>query len=846
MKPNACLCRRVAKSSTQQFVTQRPRISALEFSLRPPLQQSLPSPFFQGRASWIPASSVTSSVGSLRTYRREVESGSGTGIDKATRSRVSSLLVDSSADYPVGVLDEELLETAEEALESWSLERSPEGFEFSLRLLQRLVLEQQYVEKKCSEGQLRDSDLYQVSPYLVNRVVDCWRICWTSNRVNFPPADMLRILGEFETRGVSPSNRAFTMIIEGMIQRGDKFETPLLAQWLLDRRMELAEEDPSLRPDTIFLTSVIRAWAKSGRLEGPEMAEGILGLMHDLYDGGWKQAAPNALSYTAVMEAWDQSRHPEAAIALERLLNQMKQTMIHDLQPDSLIYSYVINAWVHSKSPGALQKAQDYLQEMIGLYDNGDDVVPRVSDFSKVMLACARAGQHRIVEQLYSQLRRLNQETDTAAFMPDHHCKKAMLVAMMKKGNLTISESILDDLVSSARQRLNPMPPRSYFVDLLVAWTKIRNRRDAAIQSERFLRKMIELAETTNPEMMPDALSFLKVMRAWSTAQTKDAGHKTEQLLNILVDLFEDTGKPALKPTAKHWEVAVLAWSRTTVEDAAEQAESLVREMELQWSDGDQEMMPSRAVYTNLMQAWIRTGRSGNPGRVQEIFEKLYHLYKNGSMKHQPDLMVFSTAMDAWARVRNAEKTLMVFEQMVEEFVNGNQGARPDMQAFNKILKAYARSRDPKKGENAEMILARLGELSERCGVQLKPDEYTLGEMVLVWSGSQTPGAANKAEEYLRLFLKNGFEPPFALYQAVIEAWLRSEDPVATQNAAEILENLLTAAQARKLRAPHSKPYRRFLRSVAESSIPTRNEQARYMLETLPEGQVIPELLVSV
>lgn len=95
--------------------------------------------------------------------------------------------------------------------------------------------------------------------------------------------------------------------------------------------MEQAEGDPDFRPDTVFISNVIRAWAKSGRMEAPEMAEGLLQLMHNLYEIGLTESGPNTLSYGATMEAWSQCcrhSHREAACeAMEKLLQAMEQVV---------------------------------------------------------------------------------------------------------------------------------------------------------------------------------------------------------------------------------------------------------------------------------------------------------------------------------------------------------------------------------------------------------------------------------------------------------------------------------------------------------------------------------------
>ena len=167
-----------------------------------------------------------------------------------------------------------------------------------------------------------------------------------------------------------------------------------MAQWLLDRRIEQGYDDEKLRPDTVLFTNVIRAWAISGRMEGPEMAEGILSLMNELYhESGWTNSGPNTLSYGATMEAWSKSQHPDACHRIDALLQEMKDSTLEHVVPDRISYQYALNSWANYTGSDIIgpDRAYHILQEMIMLYEGGNDLVtPNVSNFSRVMVALAR------------------------------------------------------------------------------------------------------------------------------------------------------------------------------------------------------------------------------------------------------------------------------------------------------------------------------------------------------------------------------------------------------------------------------------------------------------------------
>ena len=741
----------------------------------------------------------------------------------------------NETESPVGFMTYERRLEAESALLSWTDERSPEGFHNSMTLLVRLIQEQ--------EGQplAADGDAYRVRSFLANRVVDCWRICWCGGENVLEPSALLTTLQDLD---VTIDSRALTMVIDAMLKRGNPLETSMVAQWILDQRMEDAYENPEVRPDSFLLTSVIRAWAKSGRIEGPEMAEAILSLMHDLHENGWEDSRPNLISYGAVMDAWNQSRHPDGPHAIDRLLNRMKEMENSELQPDSLIYSLAIDAWSRSGTLHSTKKAHERLNEMIGLSTNGNQrVSPTADNFARVMHAMAKNGDGQQATLLYKQLEDLYKTTGNAHLKPNPECRKALLSALSKRGTSRQATEVLEGLIEDAVARGGIMPRRSYFIDVLVALTKENNPFTAATESEKLLRRMVDLAQSGFPDLMPDSLSFLKVARTWSKCREKVAVSKVAALVELLEDLHERTGSGALKPSASLMEVAVLTLCRSPLPDALERAEAIVSKMEKVYSDGDRTMKPSRGIYTSLMQAWARRDDPRSHFVVQAIFDKLNVLYSQGHKDYRPDVVVCSTLMGSIAQRGDSPKVQLLFDALCDDYRTGNSSEKPDMHTFNMILKAWSYSDNPNRGQKAEAALNRIPEINKLTGLDLKPDAYTFIHMIRIWSGSDLPENAERAEHYLRSMLSNSFDVSFNFGYDVLRLWIQKGDNASTGRASILLEDIIAGIQTNKIRFPNATLYREFLQLVANSKIGGRHIQARKLLLSLPDHKVLRSLM---
>jgi hypothetical protein len=765
------------------------------------------------------------------------------------RAAITQLMGDTRS-YPSGSLTAELIHEAEEALQDWVFERHSPGFDHALNILRRLLLEQEYLEThhlnhESNEGnEMSNSPIYQVRPFLLNQVVDCWRTCWRDKVLEITPTDMLSIVDEFENRGLSPDNRTFTLIVEGMILRGDPFDAPLLAQWLLDRRMKVADVSDECRPDTIFFTTVINAWAKSGRIEAPEMADGLLHMMQDLYANGWSESAPNTLSYGVTISAWYNSRHADANLRIEALLEEMKN---NGVVTDVVCYMYALNGWANSRAPGSAQKAFDTLQEMLHLYNAGNVLVqPRVSNFSKVMVAFARTGDIDKVEELWSQLQDLYYETNDSSYQPNEECWKAKLIALAKSGSARDAQNILDGMVDRAKKsdRSNAMmPKRSYFIDVLVAWTKQRDQLMASENAEAMLMQLLDLSKSGYPDLTPDAKCFEKVIQSWSKTRHESAARKAESLLALMDRAFQETRNERVKPTFRSFDLVLSALSRSGQKDSPQRAETLIAEIERRFSLGDKDMRPSKGAYTSLMLTWQRSRLENAPIEIEKMFKTLEKRSANGETYLYPDLFMYSVLMDVWAERGDTEKVQMILNRILEAFADGNNREfQPDIHVFNKVLKAWVMSQDRDKTRKAEETFQQMHALSSQY--TLYPNRQTYNEMILVWSKSREKGAAERAEYYLGQLKERNLEPTVVSYRAVIDAWVSSSnDSRATARAESLLDELLEGVRCRKIRAPLYKPYRNLLQSIARSKIPRRSQQAQELLRTLQNGQVHPNIL---
>jgi hypothetical protein len=177
------------------------------------------------------------------------------------------------------------------------------------------------------------------------------------------------------------------------------------------RSMQVSAQEQGnfdLKPDTVCWNMAIQAWAQAG--QGPR-AEALFKEMLQDYldeDGATAAAAPNNITFSAVLSAWAKTqKNPQASERAERLLQQMKhlaaaaaanddnnnddasgssnKRSLPDIKPNVVSYSIVLDCLAYAKTTAAAIRAQSLLREMQASDDPA--VQPNVISYNSVIKA---------------------------------------------------------------------------------------------------------------------------------------------------------------------------------------------------------------------------------------------------------------------------------------------------------------------------------------------------------------------------------------------------------------------------------------------------------------------------
>ncbi|KAG7354972.1 PPR: pentatricopeptide repeat domain containing protein [Nitzschia inconspicua] len=147
--------------------------------------------------------------------------------------------------------------------------------------------------------------------------------------------------------------------------------------------------DATLKPNAVFYSAILQAWAKTGTAKGAMKAEELLQRNIALFEEGNDYAKPHIIVYNAVMDALARGGVENAGSRAEELLEEagsLYDAGDEEMRPTRRSYNAVILA--HRSEGDAGAKAEKLLDRMEELADSGrNEVRPDVVTYNNVISA---------------------------------------------------------------------------------------------------------------------------------------------------------------------------------------------------------------------------------------------------------------------------------------------------------------------------------------------------------------------------------------------------------------------------------------------------------------------------
>ena len=277
------------------------------------------------------------------------------------------------------------------------------------------------------------------------------------------------------------------------------------AEQILHEMYQLGDRD--IAPDTTSYNAVLEGYSKSRSSVGPERAQALLdSMIQNSQSQTGTNAKPDNFSFNIMIGMWAKSGREDAAIMAEKVLAQLKEFAVPGkLAPDEVTFSSLLTAYGRTNNA---QKANDLFNTLCDDYISGKSKLkPRVRDCNIVLSGWTASDQQDSVEQAMKVCQRAMTLKETFGWDPEVHFYTLMISILAKSDDPNAfdhARKILTEMKASPDINAHPN---------LVTYTAFLNciaksqRNDKAVQA---LQVLIELDQCS---MLPDIHVLNGVLR---------------------------------------------------------------------------------------------------------------------------------------------------------------------------------------------------------------------------------------------------------------------------------------------------------------------------------------------
>ena len=369
------------------------------------------------------------------------------------------------------------------------------------------------------------------------------------------------------------------------------------------------------------------------------------------------------------------------------------------------------------------------------------------------------------------------------------------------------------------KQRTKAQIKKLKFLMMQDVETLIQDKNSTAIsKAQDSIQRLQKLYKTEgNSDYKPRILNYNMLVRAHGKLGTPE---QAEKVLHDIQRMYKETKDEDIRPRTITYTEVIDAYAKSNKSNSAEKAEELLFQMleEAENEDGtmDDTIAPSSITCDAVLNAWARRRTRDAASRAEEILERMEYLRRNGNVKIQPTTFSFATVISAWGKAKTRTK------------VEGKENA-----------------------ERAQFILNQMKEFlksieKEEDGSQYSkyvfPDTVVYNAVIDAWSRSKDPIAGTKAEALLfemeELQKQGGNAVPDAItYNSVINCHAASGHINAAKAAEKVLKKMELASKNGSDVAPNVRTYNQVLKVYSQkSSSPGAAQRAdmilMYMLQS--------------
>ena len=263
------------------------------------------------------------------------------------------------------------------------------------------------------------------------------------------------------------------------------------------RRMK----ERGISPDRAVSNSALNAWARSGDPRTVARAEEIVS---DMEKSTLARGTPDIATWNTLINVYTKSGDPAAPEKAERVLRKVESSYLdgsYDRRPQALTYSAVIQAWAKSCRPEAAKRARGIIDAMskpkTGVGGRSLVTEPISVCYDGLIHALARSDEEDAVQQIEDTLRYMEKQASVGntSIVPTTRTYQAAILGLSKRSDTNDgaakAEKILRQMIELHKAGSHDVRPNNFVYSVCIqAFASLKSKEGAA-KAYELLREML-------------------------------------------------------------------------------------------------------------------------------------------------------------------------------------------------------------------------------------------------------------------------------------------------------------------------------------------------------------------
>lgn len=584
------------------------------------------------------------------------------------------------------------------------------------------------------------------------------------------------------------------------------YADPIVAARRAESLLAEASSSLQLSQSFVLVSTVIDTVAKAGNMERAQaLLKEQMERQAAIDTVSYEKDQPGAYPVASILEAYRNRIDKQPAVTVQQM-----ETFLHEMEnmvatnnklacfrPNEVCYAIMIGAYVPLKNP---QRAESVLDHVLKINDDrgAAEKMTLTSIWNGVLEAWVKSGHPETTQRVSKIVRHMEERAKNDEFCrPNVNTYNILLncSATNHQGKYTENAQQAQHLLDQMQNGEIGIKPNSISFDtVMTAWCKANYPDNAEELLVRMCKDAVAASKDSKAQAVvkPTARNFTTVMNGWATIAKKHPGRqqplqRIENLLKAMQD-FHDSHGFDTKPTLIAYNIFLNCLSHSSDPQGPDRAESILRYIQ-EKAANDPILRPDTVMFNSVLTAWSRSLRQDAVSRSEALFKEM----KSMDSVHNKILnsQSYTTLMSIYSKHERPDKAQALFDEMKE-----SERFQPTFHSYIALLHAWANVGKP---ETAAFVLNQLLKEYEagKFGRDVKPSIVVFNAVLNAWLKSKRPDAAEKAEDGLRsmyqLAASKRFDvqgPDLISFSTVIKAYSFSNHPDRTRRAMNLFEHM--------------------------------------------------------